>query len=319
MSFSYRYVKRTPGVVSYPTTFKRPLFLFQLTFMAAIIFIGTYSLKYFYKPSRAEMVTPIAQVNQVLGQTIENPMPTPTIAIEATPTLLIPTPTVNLFSPTPAVSLQKEVYKIAVFGDSMVDTMGEHMDYLQRSLKKKYSNNGFLLFNYGTGAQTVADGLNRFNKAFNYQTRNFPPINELKPDVLIIASFSYNPFLPHDKEKHRAILEQLITEAKKVTLKVYVLAEIAPLKRGFGKGINGVNWDENTSYEHATHIIEQLENTVNLSKSLKVPLIDAFTPSWVNSEKEGEKEYINPDDGIHPSTVGHQFIADLIASVIKLD
>jgi len=250
-------------------------------------------------------------------------MPTPTTDVTATPTLWIPTPaptsTIKLPSLRPTIKLQKDVYKIAVFGDSMVDTMGENMDYLQRSLKKKYLETGFLLYNYGTGSQNITDGLNRFNNPFSYQTRNFPSISELQPDVLIIASFAYNPFLPHDRERHQAILEQLVNEAKKLNTKVYLLAEIAPLKRDFGKGINGVNWDDNTSYEHATHIIENLENTYSVAKTTNVSLIDAFSPSQINSEKEGNKEYVNPDDGIHPSAVGHQFMADLIASVIKLD
>ncbi len=73
------------------------------------------------------------------------------------------------------------------------------------------------------------------------------------------------------------------------------------------------------TYEHATNIIELLENTYLVAGATGIPLIDAFLPSQINSEKEGNKEYVNPDDGIHPSAVGHQFIADLIVKTIRLD
>lgn len=324
MIFPYRYVKKNSLVSSYPVN-KAVYKLLLLSELCLIITFIYYGRLYFFKPIKETFVSPLSENSEVLGQSTEMDNNTPVINSASAFTLSTPTPPPTItpalptITPIPIITLKKEVYKIAVFGDSMVDTMGENMDYLQRSLRRKYPNNGFLLFNYGTGAQTVEDGLRRFNSAFSYQTRNFPSISDLRPDVLIIGSFSYNPFFPHDKEKHRATLEQLVNEAKNTGAKVFLLAEIAPLKRGFGKGINGVNWDDKTSYQHATEIIELLENTYSVAKTTGVPLIDAFSPSQINSEKEGRKEYVNPDDGIHPSVVGHQLMAELMVATVKLD
>ncbi len=222
-------------------------------------------------------------------------------------------------TPTPERSTRKNTYTIAVFGDSMVDTMGERLEYLEGALKEKYPKTSFKLYNYGTGSQNVDEGLARFSKEFSYQTRSYPPLTVLSPDIIILGSFSYNPFSPYDRNHHWLSLAKLIQEAKRTGADVYVLAEIAPLRSDFGKGPNGVNWDQVTAFEHSGRIIEQLENTIGLAKNENVILINTFEKSVVNNRREGKKEYVNPSDGIHPSVKGHEFIAKEIADSLVLD
>jgi len=222
------------------------------------------------------------------------------------------------FVPIPTIEKQEKPIKLAVFGDSMVDTMGERLEYLEKSLKERFPQMRFELYNYGMGSQNAEEGFLRMNESFKYQDRNFPSLGDVHPDILIIGSFAYNPFFPYDRDRHWLALTRIIEEAEKISSNVYVLAEIAPQKSSFGRGPNGVNWETDTSYEHATHIIEQLENAVGLSKTLRVPLINVFQKSQRNSQKEGRKEYINSDDGIHPSVKGHEFMANMIASTIEL-
>ena len=88
-------------------------------------------------------------------------------------------------SPSPAPKLSKSTYTIALFGDSMIDTMGENLDYLDKALKAKYPQTNFQLYNYGIGSQNVEEGLARFENNFSYQSRNYPPIGQIKPDVII--------------------------------------------------------------------------------------------------------------------------------------
>ena len=159
-------------------------------------------------------------------------------------------------------------------------------------------------------------GLARFGSHFKYQSRDYQSIPELKPDILIVASFSYNPFTPHDRDRHWLTLTKLVQEAKLYTPRVYMLAEIAPLRSNFGKGPQGVNWSDDTNYEHSARIIEQLQNAIGLSSTLNVPLIDTFTPSLDGSKIQGQAKYVNPSDGIHPSVEGHQFMADKIAQTL---
>lgn len=229
-----------------------------------------------------------------------------------------------IFKPAPLNVLgistvpQKAEYSIAVFGDSMVDTMGENLEYLQIAMKSRYPNTTIRYYNYGIGSQNVVDGFARFKIPFNYKTRNFDSIPQLRPDIIIVGSFAYNIFTPHDKIKHWLALWNLVQEAKNTGSDVYMLAEIAPLKVGFGKGPGGVNWAEDNAHQHAGKITEQLENAVYLARDhLKVPLINAYSATKVDG-KFGAKRFVDPNDGIHPSIEGHGLMAEMIAATIKL-
>ncbi|MEK7561301.1 MAG: SGNH/GDSL hydrolase family protein [Patescibacteria group bacterium] len=202
-------------------------------------------------------------------------------------------------------------------GDSMVDTMGENLDYLKESLRARYPETYFNFYNYGIGGQNVAQGLDRFNQSFTYQTRNYPPIGEISADIIIIASFAYNPFSPHNRDQHWLTLTELVTTAKQTGADVYMLAEIAPLSTGFGDGPGGINWPPDLANQQAENIRQQLENAVSLSRSLGVPLINAYAKSTVDSQF-GDRVYISAHDGIHPSVEGHLLMADLIAQTIVL-
>jgi hypothetical protein len=257
-----------------------------------------------------EVVSPVADTPQVLGaqeEAVISLIPTATAA---------PTP-----QPSPTiVQPKKGSYRIAVFGDSMVDTMGELLEYLDHELKRRYPTTTFGLYNYGVGAQNIDEGRARFNSEFSYSTRKYPPLPLINADIIIIGSFAYNPFSPHDRDRHWLGLTHLVQEAQKTGADVYILAEIAPLKIGFGKGPNGVNWSDSTSYQHANRIIDQLENAVGLANTLRVPLINVYAQSQGEDiEKSGKRKYVNPSDGIHPSVEGHEFTAKIIVDTIKLE
>ena len=232
-----------------------------------------------------------------------------------TPTL-IPTLT-RTPTPTPIV-LKNASYTIAIFGDSMVDTMGEKLEYLQKNLSDKYPQTKFNLYNYGIGGQNIEQGLARFESSFVNRERQYPPIPVLLPDVLIIGSFAYNPFPTHDRNKHYALLKDLIIKARNVSPNIYLLAEIAPLKIGFGKGKNGVNMEESVAFTHASHIVEQLDDVINLSNEENIPLINVYYESRSDGSF-GNPYLVNSDDGIHPSEAGHNFTAESIVEKIKLE
>lgn len=239
------------------------------------------------------------------------------LSAESTPTIT-PTP-IPLPSPEPTRTPRQKSYKIAVFGDSMIDTMGGDLSYLKDALVKKYRSTKFELYNYGQGAQNVEEGLQRFSKPFSYDGRNYPSISQLGADIIIIGSFAYNPFSPHDRDRHWLTLTKLVEETKKTGADVYMLAEIAPLRADFGKGPNGVNWSYPTTFEHSERIIQHLENSVALAEILNVNLINIFEKSIVSNQKEGKREYVNPSDGIHPSVEGNKFTADEITKTLILD
>ncbi len=256
-------------------------------------------------------VSPIQSNNEVVLGAAVTPtqIPQPTSKPPPQPTVETPPPTPSESVPIPV----KKDYSIAVYGDSMVDTMGERLEYLEHALKSRYPGVNFTLYNFGKGSENVEIGLSRWGSPLNYQDRHYRPLTEIKPDILIIGSFAYNPFSPYDRNRHWVGLTKLVEQAKSVSPHVYMLAEIAPLRSNFGRGPNGVNWDETTAYTHSGHIIEQLENAVSLSKNLGVPLIDAYHGSRANPS------YTNSSDGIHASVAGHEFTANLIATTLKLE
>lgn len=215
--------------------------------------------------------------------------------------------------------LRKKEWTIAVYGDSMVDTMGDGLPYLAKALQKKYPEAKFKLYNYGMGAQNVEVGLERFDDDYRYKNRSYEPLSTLDADIIIIGSFAYNPFDPFDRDKHWLSLTRLVEKAKNTYADVYLLAEIAPLRSDFGKGPQGVNWDRVTSYEHSGKIIKQLENAVGLSKNLNVILINAYEKSVITAKSEGRREYVSMSDGIHQSIKGQEFMADEIAKTLILE
>jgi hypothetical protein len=265
-----------------------------------------------------ETPTPTSPAEVPLSGTKAGP-PTPTIVPTNTPS---PTPSprrspdvsVGTEAGTPTIkSARKTSYSIAVYGDSMVDTMGERCEYLEHALKKLYPSVNFTLYNFGKGSENVEMGLSRWNNRLDYQDRHYSSLPEIKPDIIILGSYAYNPFSPYNRDQHWVGLTKLIEVAKSITPNVYVLAEIAPLRGDFGKGPNGVNWDTQTAYEHSGRIVEQLENAVGLARTLNVPLIDVYHASI------GKSGLNNAGDGIHASVTGHEFTADIIADTIQLN
>src|SRR5258708_38541525 len=152
----------------------------------------------------------------------------------------------------------------------MVDTMGEQLEYLSQSLKRKYPSKNFQFYNYGIGGQNIEDGLGRFYSPFQYKSRNYPALPDLKPDILIIGSFAYNPLNPFDRNKHWLSLIQLVNQAKGVSPRVYLLAEIAPRIHNFGVDLGGRRIIKKKKELQAHHIIEQLQNAEAIAKHLHV-------------------------------------------------
>lgn len=229
-----------------------------------------------------------------------------------------PTPT-----PTPTQAPQvmpkpnKSTYTIAAFGDSMVDTMGEHLEYLDKQMMARYPKTEFKFYNYGIGSQNVVEANRRFSDSFIYQSRNYPPLDKINPDIIIVSSFAYNPLSPYDNAAYLAALKDLLSKAKQTNARVYLLAEIAPLKEGFGRGVGGVNWDDQRVKTHLEYIFQNLDSAVSLASQTNTPLINAYKKSQVDG-KYGNKLYVGNHDGIHPSIEGEVFMATLIAETIKL-
>jgi hypothetical protein len=242
-------------------------------------------------------------------------VPIPSISngnISATPTW-IPTPQPSTTQP----KFTKDSYKIAILGDSMIDTMGETMNPLSRELAVQYPSLKFNLYNYSMGATTVYQRLDGFGSSFDYKTRHFPPLSDLRPDIIVVASFAYNPRYPFVRDEHWLGLAGLIDKALNITENVYVLAEIAPLSYDFGRGAGETaGWSDTQRFNHAKVIVDQLENAIGLGAAKGISVINAYYPTKT-AGAFGGKVYTNSSDGIHPSAAGHALMARLIATTIE--
>lgn len=213
---------------------------------------------------------------------------------------------------------KKQRYVIAAFGDSMVDTMGDSLDYLKKALQEKYPHTEFVMYNYGVGSENVEEAIDRLDKPFHNGNRDYAPLKDLSPDILILGSFAYNPLVTEDKNLYWSKLAELISNVKKITQNVYLLAEIGPLYNGFGRGPGGVNWPEDKAREQSQKIKKNLEDAIGLARATNTNLIDTYTPSLRSSGLVNPK-YVNSHDNIHPSIVGHTFMARIIADTLKLN
>ena len=208
----------------------------------------------------------------------------------------------------------KEV-TIAIYGDSMVDTMGTALPYLETALEQYYPQVNFALLNYGIGAQSIEQGKEGFNQAYSYKDRNYPAPASSGADIIIIESFAYNPMGEDGLDKQWLALSQIVDQARASGAKVMLLATIAPTKSQFGQGPGGIDWPQDTAWQHAGLIGRYLENAVNLGGSLNLPVIDAYHASLL-ANGEGNLNYISSHDHIHPSVAGHQFVANLVVQKI---
>jgi lysophospholipase L1-like esterase len=197
-----------------------------------------------------------------------------------------------------------------LFGDSMEETMGPSASPLWQSLRKRYPQTAFSIINNSRGAENVESALERLEKLLP---------NLIIPDIVIVGSYAYNPFVPHSLSKHTQFLTELLTKFKQTGSKVYLLAEIAPAKNLFGSKLAGLNWDDAWRYTQSTNVIALLENALKVATKLEVEVVDVYHDSIVGADKSGDIRYISSEDYLHPSVLGHQFTAAKIAEELDLN
>lgn len=280
--------------------------LIILIFVSLVIFVSLYFFSERHISSKAVVASP-----QSISEKRTSVIISPTPKLQNSPS---PSPKA---APSVRPSPNKDSYTIAAFGDSMVDTMGENLDYLDKAMMARYPTTKFKFYNYGIGSQNIVEAGKRFGDAFVYKERNYPPIDKINADIIIISSFAYNPLVPFDKNAYLTALKEVITRSKNIGPKVYLLAEIAPLKDGFGKGVGGVNWDEEKTRIHVSYILQNLDSATNLAAQTNTALINVYKKSQTEG-KYGNKIYVGSHDGIHPSVEGEVFMADVIAETLKL-
>lgn len=229
-----------------------------------------------------------------------------------------PVPQKTVETPKP-VSAKKGSAIVALLGDSMIDTLGPTAPHLKGMLEAAYPNIQFTIKNYGVGATNIEYGITRITNGYTYLGNNIPSLASVKPDIVVLESFGYNPF-SFDAgaiDKHWMSLATAVDTLRNSIpgVKIVIGATIAPNATVFGDGAPGLSFDQTSKNQKVDTIKKYLENAVKFARSQHLPLADAYHPS-LDGSGNGKLAYINPGDHIHYSDSGRAFFGRKIADAI---
>ncbi|MFC1647214.1 SGNH/GDSL hydrolase family protein [Patescibacteria group bacterium] len=219
----------------------------------------------------------------------------------------------------PRNQVQSKSIKIAMLGDSMVDTLGPGLPHLESELQKIYPTVNFSLFNHGVGATNIDYGLQRIANDYTYLGTNITSLVSNNPDIVIIESFAYNPF-SYDEgalDHHWLSLAKAVDSINNhlPNASIMIASTIAPNNTVFGDGAPSVFFSAEDKRARTNNINKYLDNAVKFALSQNLPLANAYTPS-IGPSGTGKLEYINAGDHIHYSDSGRIFFSQIIAQTI---
>ena len=210
------------------------------------------------------------------------------------------------------------IFTIVVLGDSMIDTLNSNIPSLEKALATHYPDKKFRIINYGVGASDIEYGLFRLQNDHQYQGKNYPSLLSLKPDLIVVESFAYNNFgnTSEGYNRHWLALGSITTTIKNElpNCQILLAATIAPNSSIFANGVTGVKYSPMEKIEKTNTIKLYLQKLVNFANSQNFPLADAYHPSLINNE--GNRQFINTKDNIHPSSTGAEFFSTIVAKAI---
>ncbi len=209
------------------------------------------------------------------------------------------------------------IQRIALLGDSMVDTLGRDLPYLRKKMETKYPEKVFMLYNYGHGSTNLDQGCARLTEETTYLTITYPPIVSMKPHIIVLESFAYNHWsgAPHDLDRHWITLARCIDIIKKESpnTRIILAATIAPNAQINGSALEDFSPENRHEWNTTTHAY--LRNMLRFAVSEKYPLADAYTPS-LDKTGQGQVKYIDATDHLHPSEAGKVLFSETIADTI---
>lgn len=209
-------------------------------------------------------------------------------------------------------------YKIVILGDSMFEVLG-NFDELKSYLKNYYPDKKFLLLNYGYGSTNILSAQERLEKETFHIDRKYQAVNEIDFDLILIESFGHNPLseypLQEGLKKQTEALDKIITtiSQKHLQSSIVFVATLAPNSKRYGEGMINLLPEQRTEWaqERTTYI----KNHIEYAKSHNIPLINIYEKS-LNTEGDGNIDYIDTTDFIHPSPSGVYLISEEIAEYI---
>lgn len=245
-----------------------------------------------------------------------------TVAISKAPVVTtVPTPSGPYQYVIPKIEKKRE-YQIFMLGDSMTHALGPHggtfYEYINALYKK--DNHGILIDNYAQPSTSILTVNNAMNRQQKYWDVDLAPLMSRKFDIILIESFGYNPLSQFPRaeglKKQTELLDQTVRDLKEKhpNAAIIFVATIAPSKLIFARKVD----PGKTTAGRASEVDERsafILNHIAYAKAHNIPLVNVYEKS-MKPDGDGNTEYINPDDDIHPSAVGVNFIGHELADFI---
>ncbi|MCX6816824.1 MAG: SGNH/GDSL hydrolase family protein [Candidatus Beckwithbacteria bacterium] len=285
-------------------------FIFSLGLIVGVFSVGGFSV------NQPAFLSPLSSSSEDTSVPLQIVIPAGTIQAQVIEIPRVPS-TKPEVEPKTNNQLKGE-YKIALLGDSMIDTAGPGFPALQQELSRYFPAAAFQIFNYGAGATNLEFGLHRLNNDYQYLGQTIPALFSVQPDIIIIESMAYN----HGSQSQEDLDKQWLTLGKIVETvrnnshaKLIFLATIAPNSKLFAGNIEGLNLSANDRADQAKTVKLYLNNFINFAHSQNIPLINVYEAS-LSPDGEGNSRYIS-HDGLHPSVAGHELTAKLILNYFR--
>lgn len=223
---------------------------------------------------------------------------------------------------TPPVIEKKREYTIVMIGDSMTHALGPHGGKFYEKINELYkeSNHGILIDNYAGPSTNILTLDKAMNTKTTFAEWTFEPLLSRQFDLILVESFGYNPLsqfgvengIKRQNEELDKLMKNLIKTHPKSAI-VFV-ATIAPDRENYGR-IANPNDPPPARAAQVDERIAYIKNHIEYAKSRNIPIINIFEKS-LTPQGDGNLEYINPFDYIHPSAVGVEFISQELSDFI---
>ena len=220
---------------------------------------------------------------------------------------------------------KKDVYTIFMVGDSMTEELGPYggkfNEFINTLYKSTPGHERVVIDNYAKGSTNILglhDAITQ--KTINADAVVLAPLLSRPFDLILIESFGYNPLsqlgLQEGLKKQTQTLDELmkVLTATHPHSAIIFVATIAPNKATYAQEVSpGKTLAEREA--QAQERMEYIKNHIVYAKSHNIPLIDTYNKS-LTPNGDGDLSNINPNDHIHPSFKGTDFISHEIANFI---
>lgn len=242
-----------------------------------------------------------------------HPKKLPNLQVHAPTVTPTKTPFTTYKKPTIAKSDRYDIYLI---GDSMMHAFGPRGGRFNETLSTAYPDEFFEISNYAEANQSILLLPERLTQEVQADhDLLLKPILKGDPELIIIESFGYNPLSQLGKEEGLKKQTEVLTQVMETLTNTFpntaimFMATIAPDKKTYGQSVTDSNAD--SRWAQAEERIEYINNHIKYANEHNIPLINAYEGS-LDTTGNGMTNYINPDDNIHPSDEGLQYMGILM-------